>query len=347
MEGARFMIPRLILASSLLAVSAGALRADEPKEFTVKRTGDCFDILLGDELVARSHFGKDVAKPYFWPLNAPGGIPVTRAWPMEKGKPGESTDHPHQKSMWFCHGDVIPEEIELKQRVKGIEGVDFWSEEEGHGTIMTQGSGEGQTTGEIGEGGKRRSYRNMHLANIWRSVDGADVLGEITQIELHDLGTARLFIFKIELTARFCPILFGDTKEGSFGVRVNDAIREEKGNGKITNADGKSGEKQCWGRVSAWCDYSGTIDGKSAGIAIFADPKNPYPSCWHVRGYGLMAANPFGRDKSGFPAMKGKTDLVKLAKGEHLKLRYGLLLHLGDVKDGKVAERYEQFVTMK
>jgi hypothetical protein len=59
-----------------------------------------------------------------------------------------------------------------------------------------------------------------------------------------------------------------------------------------------------------------------------------------------MAANPFGRDKSGFPAVKGKTDLVKLAKGEHLKLRYGILLHDGDVKEGKTAECYEAFVRL-
>jgi hypothetical protein len=341
------MFRRLVLALAGLAALPLSLCAEEPKKFAVESSADRFDIHLGVELVARARFGKDVAKPYFWPLNAPGGIPVTRAWPMEKGKSGESADHPHQKSMWFCHGDVIPEGIELKERIKGIEGVNFWSEEKGHGVIVTLGSGAGQTTGEIGEGGKRRSYQNLNLANIWRTADGRDVLGEITDIELHDLGNARLFIFKIELTARYCPITFGDTKEGSFGVRVNDAIREEKGKGKITNADGKAGEKECWGRVSAWCDYSGTIDGKPAGITIFADPKNPYPSCWHVRGYGLMAANPFGREKSGFPDMNGKKDLVKLAKGEKLKLRYGLLLHGGDVNEGKVAKHYEEFVKMK
>ena len=115
----------------------------------------------------------------------------------------------------------------------------------------------------------------------------------------------------------------------------------------MNHADGKVGEKACWGRLSGWCDYSGTIDGKAAGIAVLDDPKNPYPACWHVRGYGLMAANPFGRGRSGFPAMKGRTDLVKLAKGEHLKLRFGVLIHPGDAKDGKVAAYFEQFVKLK
>ena len=143
-------------------------------------------------------------------------------------------------------------------------------------------------------------------------------------IHLYDLGDARLFVFDIDLHASVAPITFGDTKEGSFGIRINDAIREEKGGkGKIENAEGKVGEKACWGQLSAWCDYSGPLDGKVVGLAILSDPTNPVPACWHSRGYGLMAANPFGRAKSGFPAMKGKTDLVKLAKGEHLKLRYG------------------------
>src|SRR5207244_12334837 len=129
-------------------------------------------------------------------------------------------------------------------------------------------------------------------------------------------GDARLFVFDIDLHADVCPITFGDTKEGAFGVRINDAIREEievnkkkeKGPGKIENAEGKAGEAECWGRPSAWCDYSGPSDGKTVGLAILTDPSNVVASCWHSRGYGLMAANPFGRDKSGFPAMKGKTD---------------------------------------
>ena len=45
--------------------------------------------------------------------------------------------------------------------------------------------------------------------------------------------------------------------------------------------------------------------------------------------------------------MKGKTDLVKMAKGEHLKMRFGLLLHTGDAQEGKVGEYYERFVKLK
>jgi hypothetical protein len=263
---------------------------------------------------------------------------LTRSWPMEKSAPGGSVDHVHQKSVWFTHGDVIVEGLKIAKKTKGVAGVDFWSEGTGRGVIRC-------TRVEQPELGPDRA--RVATDNEWRTADGSKVFDEVRTIEFRNYGDARLLIVEIDLTASAGPVTFGDTKEGSFGVRVNDQLRERGGSGKIENADGKVGEKACWGRTSAWCDYSGTIDGKAAGIAVFDDPKNPYPACWHVRGYGLMAANPFGRQKSGFPAMKGRTDLVKLPKGEHLKLRYGLFLHAGDAHEGRVNEYFDKFVGLR
>src|SRR5207244_12057459 len=118
------------------------------------------------------------------------------------------------------------------------------------------------------------------------------------------------------------------------------------GKGQVENAEGKNGEKECWARQSKWCVYSGKIDGKPFGLALLDDPNNPYPACWHSRGYGLSAANPFGRAGSGFPAVQDKTELVKLAKGDRLKLRYGMLLHAGDATAGKVEAGFAQFVKL-
>ena len=323
----------------------GGARAEAPAGVHIETAKDHIDFFDGKELVTTYHIGPDAAKPYFWPLNAPDGVGVTRDWPMLAAKPGEQTDHVHQKSGWFTHGDVIPEGIELKHKTKTAKGVDFWSEEEGHGVIVCV---------KVGVAQESKIHPGVVTDNEWRTADGDKVLDEERTISLYDLGPdlggARLLVVDSDLIASVCPITFGDTKEGSFGVRVRTDLTEEKGKGVITNADGKTGEKGpdgCWGRISAWCDYSGPIDGKAVGVAIFADPTNPYPSCWHARGYGLMAANPFGRDKSGFPAVKGKTDLVRMAKGDHLKFRFAILLHDGDVKAGKVAECYDRFVKLK
>lgn len=320
-------------AALLLPVAA---RAAEPAAVTATKSDTAVEFHAGKELVARYNLGPDVAKPYLWPLNAPGEVPVTRGWPMLKGLPKETTDHVHQKSAWFCHGDVIPEGLELKQKSsdKHVKGVDFWSETPGHGKIVCTSVGAPKADGPVAR---------VATKNEWRAPDGTKVMDEERTVTVRDLGDARLVVLDIDLHATVCPITFGDTKEGSMGVRVNDQIKVKGGNGTYVNADGKANEKEVWGRRSDWNDYFGMVDGQAVGIAVFDDPRNKVRACWHSREYGLMAANPFGRSGAGFPDQKGETELVKLPKGEHLKLRYGLLLHRGDAKEGKVADRYAAF----
>jgi len=325
---------RLAFAALLLA-PLFSVAAEPP--LTINADSKQADFLMNGELVARYHFGPDVAKPYFWPLNAPGQVAATRGWPMEKGLPKESNDHVHQKSGWFCHGDVIPEGVTvIPSSDKHVKGVDFWSESKGHGVIACVDA-------------MRFLDNGIVTRNEWRDSAGTKIMDETRTISLHSAAGGRLIVVDVDLVASVCPITFGDTKEGSFGVRVNDQIRlTAKGeHSQLVNADSKSGEKDVWGMTSDWCDYSGDVDGKRVGIAVFDAATNKPRAAWHSRGYGLMAANPFGRAASGFPARKGDTELFKLAKGEHLKLRYGIYLHAGDAKYGKVAEAFEQFSKMK
>lgn len=328
----------VLLGFSWLCCTYSPAVADGNSTVSIVVKDTSLDFLAGTDLVGRYNKAPSAAKPYFWPLNGPGQLPLTRAWPMVEKTADGTTDHIHQKSFWFCHGDVIPEGIE-HAKIKGVAGVDFWSEAKGHGRIVCV---------YVDEPKVGKNQARVTTKNEWQTSDGTKILDETRTIHLYVDANRRLFVFDIDLAASVVPITFGDTKEGSFGVRVHDALREAKGSGRMTNAEGNTGEKACWGRLSAWCDYSGTIDGKAGGIAIFDDPNNPYPACWHIRGYGLMAANPFGRGgHSGFPAMKGKTELAKLAKGDHLKLRYGLLLHAGNCETGRVAEQFERFKQLR
>jgi hypothetical protein len=160
-----------------------------------------------------------------------------------------------------------------------------------------------------------------------------------------------MFAFNIVLKASVCPIAFGDTKEGSFGIRVHDALRpSEKSGAIVTTAAGKTvlppardfPPMPVWGLPNAWIDYSGMVDDTPVGVAVFDHPKNP-PAAWHARAYGLNAANPFGRARSGFPSQKDKTELLKIPKGGELQLRYAVYAHIGDIKTGKVAEMFAAF----
>jgi Methane oxygenase PmoA len=335
-----FWIGSLGLLFGLVAVVGlrQAVKAEGPKPISIELAGDRIDFRAGKSLVASYHFSPKVAKPYFWPVNSPDGTPLTRGWPMEQAAPGEAVDHIHQKSLWFCHGDVIPEGIVLTSKIKGIEGVDFWSEAPGHGRIVCTRVEMPQVNGNAG---------SVVTFNEWQTADALKILDEKRILHLVDLGATRLLIFDIDLHASVAPLVFGDTKEGSLGVRVRQELTSAKGKGTLTNAEGKVGELQCWGRVSAWCDDSGLIGNTTAGISILAHPNNSVPTGWHSRGYGLMAANPFARQKSGFPSMKDNKERVKLARGEHLKMRYGILLHQGNAADGQVAQMYEKFTAMK
>ena len=311
---------------------------------TVTKEKGSVEFKAGAELIAKYNVAESVAKPYLWPLNAPGGKPVTRAWPMVKTGSDPKVDHVHQKSAWFCHGDVIPEGLELKVKSsdKHVQGVDFWSENTGHGKMTCVEVGEPKT--------HDADHVSIPTRNVWTTADDIKLIDESRTLHVHRLAKGYLIVFDIDLAASAYPLTFGDTKEGSMGVRVADAFRlEVKEGGKVTSSDGKaidSGTKDnlaVWGQPADWHDYSGKVGSDTAGIAIFDDPANPHRALWHTRAYGLMAANPFGREKSQFPGAKGKAELVKLAKGEHLKLRYAIYTHTGGAADGDVAKAFEVF----
>jgi Methane oxygenase PmoA len=291
---------------------------------------------------------KPLAKPYFYPLIAPNRLSVTRPWPMVRGTAGETTDHFHQKSAWFCHGDVIPTGIELKTKSsdKRVHGVDFWSEGAGHGRIVCVKVGEPEVspTGEV----------SILTVNEWRTPDDVVILNEDRTISFTVQPQGYTLALHIRLTTP-CGVTFGDTKEGSMGIRIRDefTLMRKDSTGTLASADGKSHAAPAkdnltiWGQPAKWHDYSGKLGELEGGIAIFDHARNPHPAAWHSRAYGLMAANPFGRADSGFPSQKGKTELVKLAKGETLELNYALYTHNGNATTGQVAQAYAEFVKAK
>jgi hypothetical protein len=314
----------------LMPLFGSSLDGRADSKVTVEKFGDVFEFKINGGLVTMYHTQRSYAKPFLWPLNAPGGIPVSRDWPMKSAAPGDSTDHPHQRSAWFGHGDVIPDNVTLASKSPGVNGVDFWSEGLNHGTIECSSVDES----DFGKG-------ILRSRNVWKSAEGRPILSELREIKLVPLDWAYLIVVRTTLSST-SGVTFGDTKEGAFAVRVSDRLRLVRNpTSTIVNSAGLRGDKECWGRKADWCDYSGEIDGKLCGIAIFDDPKNRSRACWHVRDYGLLSANPFGRAASGFPAQKDSPERpLHLKPNEELKLRYGILLHAGDAKIKDVYRRF-------
>jgi hypothetical protein len=318
-----------LLLAAVLVGPAAFTEAQTPAAVSVKVDKDHADFFVGKEMVTRYHIEADTPFPFFEPLKTLDGTATTSDAP---------SDHPHHHSAWFTHGDVIPEGMEIKTKKKGVAGVDFWSGAKANGKIVCTKMALEKTT---------HDQAKLVTHNEWRTVEGDKVLDETRNIYFYLLGKAYLIVLDIDLYAGVWPITFGDTKEGSMGIRILQDINVKSGKGKMENAEGMINEKQCWGYKSGWCDYSGKVGNSVAGVAIFDYPANPSPACWHARDYGLMAANPFGRDKAAFPGVKGDKQLVRLAKGEHLRLRYGLLVHAGDATQGQVATLFQQFVKLR
>jgi hypothetical protein len=119
-----------------------------------------------------------------------------------------------------------------------------------------------------------------------------------------------------------------------FSARVVPELSVESG-GMLINADGKTGEKGTWGIASPWCDYSGTQDSVTEGIAILQHPKNRwYPCKWFTRDYGFFSPTPMNWLEN---------DKLELAKGEQLTLRYRVVIHTGDAKNAEIAEIFNQY----
>ena len=262
---------------------------------------------------------KDVPRPYYYPLINPGGLSMTRNWPL-KDTPGEEHDHPHHRSLWFGHGD--------------INGIDFWAEKAGCGKTVHRSF-------EKIESGKNAGV--IKSSNDWVGPDGKVVFTDERTFRVYRDGST--FDFEITIHASNGDIIFGDTKEGTMAVRVAESMKL-KGHPGVAHIVESTGvrDEATWGKKAEWCDYYGPIEGKTVGIAIFDHPNNPrHPTWWHVRDYGLFAANPFGQHD--FENLKDKTaGNLKVPAGQSITFRYRFYLHGGDEIQGKVALHYRDYV---
>ena len=286
------------------------------------RKKDSVEFTVGGRPFTTYNFGKEWARPFLYPVFGPEHVQITRNYPMVEGVPGETTDHHHHKSIWVAHGDV--------------NGVDDWSETKGrHGREVSTRVKE-VVDGEI-VGIVRQDLE-------WVSSRGKKACEEEREIRVYAMPpTERIIDLSVTFRAKPGKITFGDTKEGGIcSVRVATSMDGSRG-GRIENSYGGTGEAETWGRRAVWCDYSGPVNGKLAGIAVFDTPGNlRYPTYWHVRDYGLMTANPFGI--SHFQPGSGKRGDYVLASGGELRFAYRIYMHLGDAGIARVGDKYHDYI---
>ncbi len=282
---------------------------------------DKIEIEIDGKPFSTFYIAGEAPKPYLAPLRSADGLVVTRRFPMEKIE-GETKDHPHHRGLWFTHGDVNK--------------IDFWMNEPGnkgrHGLVKLE------KVQQL-KGGKKQG--TIRASFTWLSDTGTPLLREDRLMTFYAGSPNRVMDFDVTFTA-LDKATFGDTKEGFFAIRLRDELRELKGTGQMINAEGKTGMKQVWGKSSPWVDYSGTLEGKKIGVAIFDHPQSfRYPTYWHARDYGLFAANPFGLHD--FYNDKTKDGSHTLEKGQSIRFKYRVVIHPGDTTEAGIAKMFEEW----
>jgi Methane oxygenase PmoA len=281
-------------------------------------------------------------KPYLWPVFGPTGKAMTRAYPMQDlpEEPNAQRDHPHHRGILFGH--------------ESISDANTWHE---------RATFEKADTNE--EAAERRRRRLAGLGSIVHrefsllAIDGERAVVEEICDHLDPAGKPllverRRLTFRAEQATRsididqeFSPppgsatVVFGDHKDAGLLVRVPTSMAvDEKQGGRIVNSEGQA-NADAWSQPARWCDYHGPVAGEQLGIAILNHPSSyRHPTRWHVRTYGLFAANPFA-SRGYDPALPDGT--TALAAGEVLRLHHRFLLHSGDERAAAIDEAWQRY----
>jgi hypothetical protein len=300
------------LSVALVWVS-GVSRGDENTIHLTRRRflqDQNVEVTVGEKPFTVYHYWGTIPRPFFGPIFDRQGNIVTQAI-------APPADHPRPN---------VRHDLGLSFAVDRVSGIDYWSD---RGVILYFSLNTPNST---------QGPAHMRVSNAWLDHRRERVLTESTKVGIYP---NRLLTYDATLKAEKKPVTFEDTKDGLFGLRLVDSMSEAAG-GKVVSSDGHHGTSECWGRSFDWVDYSGSVKGKTVGVALFDNPKNFRRSRFQVGQDGLFSISPFG--EHAYTHGKNPAQAVHLAPGANLRLKYGIYVHDGDTKTANVANVFRVYV---
>ena len=315
-----------VLAAAGLILPLGAAGGVDVK---VNESAKRVDITIDGKPFTSYIWPSTLKKPVLYPIRTAKGALVTRGFPLDS-RPGERVDHPHHVGLWLNHGNV--------------NGLDFWNNSDAipaeqapkMGTIFHRRIVEAKSGADKG---------TLTVETAWMAPGDKQLLKETTTFTFRGGADSRTIDRVTTLTALDEKVVFKDSKEAFFGMRVTRALEQPADKaevftdasgkatavpvldntgvtGKYVSSEGKEGDA-VWSTRGKWTMLGGSIDGEAVTLAILDHPSNPgYPTHWHARGYGLFAANPLG-DKE----LNEKTSFdYTLQPGQAVTFRYRVLV---------------------
>jgi len=292
----RFALLTAVIILIPLAAFGGKINA--------KRTGSRIEVTIDNKLFTIYNFPEDEKYPFFFPVNGPlTGTSVTSM---------RNALYPHHSSLFFgC--DLV-------------NGGNYWQDGLDRGRIISvnaQVEKEGGDTAVITD------------ECIWSRPGALSPLKDSRRFVITAPSPER-FLIDVEITLQaLMDVHILKTNHSLFSVRVANDLAVTNG-GTMINAEGASGEKETWGKRSAWLGFHGSRGNGVEGIAIIQHPSNPwYPSPWFTRDYGFMSPTPMEwpeNDEGTF-----------LKKGTSLLLRYRVVVHSGENVTELIAREFGEF----
>ncbi|HOX37616.1 MAG TPA: PmoA family protein [Candidatus Brocadiia bacterium] len=276
-----------------------------PDNVSLEKKRHEIDVKIGGDYFTTYRFPPEFAKPCMAPLVGPFGDEVTRSIDPSV------TEHPHHRGIFLAHGAVNGEEI--------------WNEPKDRHGFCVQTGLTACNSGPV--------FAKIVTENMWKSRDRKDLMAETRTWKIYNTPKSlRVIDVRLELRGEPGEVILGATKEAGFlGIRMHPNMNADAGTGgRLENCYGGVSESECWSYKSQWCDYSGLVNGNRVGIAAFDHPENlRFPTRWHIRGYGLFAANPWFWDGEH-----------RIPAGGKLVFRYRVIVHAGDARAADVATKY-------
>ncbi len=292
-----------LIVSSFFPPAYASEKEDEGMNVQAELRKDRVRIKVDGKLFTDYKFSDDLKYPYFYPVNGPrSGESVT----TETSEP-----YPHHHSLFFGCDKVN-------------EG-NYWQDTLERGQIISE-----KVTIEKAEG----ACVEFTQICIWKRPGAESPFRDTRRIRVSaPSSTLRVIDFELTATA-LIDVTILKTNHSLFSARMVPELSVNEG-GTLVNAQGDTSEKGTWGVHSPWCDYWGSRDGVTEGLAIFNHPGNPWtPPPWFTRDYGFFSPTPMYW-------LEG--DRLDLDAGEGGTLRYRVVVHEGDTKTAGIAQLYDEY----
>jgi hypothetical protein len=294
-------------------------------KYEIFETHNQIHVLKDGQHITTYLYDSVLLKPILFPVYSPSGIRIQRQYPLSIVE-GESHDHPHHAGLFFTYGTEGE-----------VNGNNFWAGQEGLTKIRHSA-----VTGMETESGRAVLQTQAN----WIGSAGDLVLVEDRTMVFSGSETENVIDFTFRLKAVGEDVVFKDTKEGMFAIRVADWLSEEKGTGMYLNSFGDTTEANIWGKSAGWVRLEGSKDEKKIGIVIMNHPESVnYPTYWHARGYGLFAANPLGQSvfQEGRNVENPESLNFVIPAGDAAIFKFKMIIYEGELSMDQIEAAFESY----